>query len=153
MSGIEAVTNENAARDAAATATEQILYEDDKIQITEKQITLKMFYFPLGLSKTIPISTIQSFKAYRPRSFLQMKGWGMGTDFNVWWHCDLRRQFGDRHAIVLKLRDSWPHVGLTPGSGDPSKTERVLNVLRELQSRHPQLAAAAAAAAEDEQKT
>mgnify|MGYP003385627765 CR=1 FL=1 len=106
-----------------------ILYQDDKITITNTEITVKMYYFPIGTSRVIPLRSIKSFKAYRPRSMFQMKDWGMGIDLDTWWYCDFRRYSHPGHAVVIDT-GSYPKIGLTPGSGDPDAVNRVQEVLR-----------------------
>lgn len=108
---------------------EEILYEDDKITITNTEIRVKMYYFPWGGSKVILLRDVKSFKAYKPRGMFQMKEWGMGIDLEVWWYCDMRRIFKPRHAIVIDT-GSYPKIGLTPCSGDPAAVNRVQEVLR-----------------------
>lgn len=102
----------------------EILFEDDHMIITDKEIILKNYYFPLFTSKTIKLNEIKSFKLYQPRSFFTMKSWGMAIDFEVWWHLDMKRKYNDRFAIVLNT-NQWPKIGITPRSG---KAESVIHV-------------------------
>ena len=106
----------------------EVLYRDDKITITDKEVILNMYYFPFGTKRVIPLRSIKSFKCYFPRSFLSMKSWGMGIDFDVWWHADFQRKWGDCHAIVLNTGE-WPSAGITPGSGKKETVRRVQNIL------------------------
>ena len=106
----------------------EVLYQDDKIIITEKEIVLKMYYFPFATQRVVQLRKVKSFKVYQPRSFFKMKSWGMGVDLDVWWHCDFQRNWGDRHAVVLNT-DEWPSVGLTPGSGNRENVAQVQRIL------------------------
>jgi hypothetical protein len=110
---------------------DQVLYQDDKMVITEKEISLKLYYFPIGTKRIVKLKKVKSFKVYQPRSFFKMKSWGMGIDFDVWWHCDFQRKWGDRHAIVLDTGE-WPSIGITPGSGNRENVAQVQRVLGRL---------------------
>lgn len=111
-----------------STDRNQVLYEDSCMRITDKDIEMKWYIFPLGTKKVIPLRKVKSFKVYQPRRWYEMKSWGMGADFQVWWNCDMRRQFGDRHAIVLNTGE-WPNVGMTPGHGKADEVRKVQRIL------------------------
>ena len=107
----------------------EILYSDDYLVITDKDITLKMYYFPIGTSRTLRFQQIKSFRVFKPRSIFAMKSWGMGVDFQVWWHWGgFGREFRERHAIVLDTGE-WPSAGITPERGDPEAVRKVTSIL------------------------
>lgn len=47
------------------------------------------------------------------------------------WHCDMRRQLGDRNSIVIDA-GSWPRIGLTPGHGNAEEVDYVHSALLHL---------------------
>jgi hypothetical protein len=66
-----------------------ILFDDGHVSLTEHDLTLRIYWFPFGNAKVIPLKAVNSVRACRPRHVLGIKGWGMAADAQVWWQCDL----------------------------------------------------------------
>jgi hypothetical protein len=82
---MEVMDNSRNRNESSAT----ILFDDGLVSLTEHDLTLRIYWFPFGNSKVIPLSAIKSVRACRPRPILGIKGWGMAADAHVWWQCDL----------------------------------------------------------------
>ena len=54
-----------------------IIYEDSTMKLTNKVLTLYLYWFPFGTAKHIRLDKIKSIKTYYPRSVFGIKGWGM----------------------------------------------------------------------------
>jgi hypothetical protein len=71
--------------------TEEVLYEDKYVKLTNSEISLKWYFFPAG-TKVIPYSDIKSFgrAAQSGIGFWGIKSWGL--------HCP---SFGD-HLVRFR---------------------------------------------------
>ena len=78
-----------------------VLYEDQFVKLTTKNLILKWYFFPCGNQKTIPLENIESFFR-EPVSMLSAKGWGMALS-NVWYACDPQRQFVSDQSHFLSV--------------------------------------------------
>jgi hypothetical protein len=77
-----------------------ILYEDKYIVITNEFITIKAYYFPFAISKTIPFSKIKRIDISEINSLTgKLKIWGMNYKM-FWFHFDATRMFKNQ-CIVL----------------------------------------------------
>lgn len=113
------------------TVTSQdILYEDDKMKISSKGILLYSYWFPFGLKKFIPFKEIRKFEIRRNVSHFYIKAWGIAADFEVWWHMDFKKRFGDRNAIILDC-GGWPKIGFCPGYGKLECVEKAYAIIAE----------------------
>ena len=105
-----------------------ILYDDGKIKISTEGIELSWYWFPIGPSKFIPFDSIRSHRLRRHMTIFEMKSWGMGADFQVWWHLDFRKFNGDRNAIIIDV-GGWPKIGFYPGGGNLDEVEKAYAII------------------------
>lgn len=77
------------------------LYEDEYIRLSNGGVQLKTYYFPLGGWKYIAWDELEAFN-YERINMLTSKGWGQGCS-NVWWACDVLRQFSWNQARFLSF--------------------------------------------------
>ena len=54
-----------------------IIYQDSNMKLTNKELILYYYWFPIGLSRHIRLDKVKSIQTFFPRSLLGMKGWGM----------------------------------------------------------------------------
>ncbi len=113
----------------------EVLYEDDKVKITNTGILLSAYWFPLGTKKFIPFKDIKNAEVRRKVSHFFMKAWGIAADFEVWWPMDFKKRFGDRNAIIVDT-GSWPKVGFCPGYGNLADVEKVYAIIAERCHEH-----------------
>ena len=76
-----------------------ILYEDKDVRITDQDVKIKCYFFPIGKSKTIPYKKIK----YVEMKEFSWKGklWGMNvTEWGYWMPGDLKRWDYDRFIAV-----------------------------------------------------
>eukprot|EP00193_Tetraselmis_chui_P000647 CAMPEP_0177754676 /NCGR_PEP_ID=MMETSP0491_2-20121128/2136_1 /TAXON_ID=63592 /ORGANISM="Tetraselmis chuii, Strain PLY429" /LENGTH=134 /DNA_ID=CAMNT_0019270075 /DNA_START=305 /DNA_END=706 /DNA_ORIENTATION=+ len=85
----------------------EILYEDKFVRVTETDVAIKKYYFPLALRKVIPGMDIESVQNAQTLGVLKMgqcKRWGMALN-NIWWALDWGRDdFGcgkSKHVSVV----------------------------------------------------
>ena len=114
--------------DEASLVHEEVLYQTEKIKITSKNIILQSYFFPFGLRKVIPLDHVKGFELRRNVGIMEMKTWGMAADFEVWWHMDFAKSFGERNAIIIDV-GSWPKIGFCPGEGHLSACQEVEAIL------------------------
>lgn len=56
----------------------------------------------------------------------------LGTDFNIWWHCDyLRPTLVGFNSLVIDV-GGWPKLGISPGHGSLAECQLVEEKLRAL---------------------
>jgi len=122
--------NNNNGGDGGDKST-NILYDDGCISLTATHLTLRRWWFPFGFKKVIPLVRIAEVRAEYPRSLFFMKSWGMGVDFQVWWHCQMFRGCHGRNALVLSYGEH-PWAGITPGYGRLEDAQLVESHLRSL---------------------
>eukprot|EP00565_Helicotheca_tamesis_P005109 CAMPEP_0185727858 /NCGR_PEP_ID=MMETSP1171-20130828/3420_1 /TAXON_ID=374046 /ORGANISM="Helicotheca tamensis, Strain CCMP826" /LENGTH=109 /DNA_ID=CAMNT_0028396497 /DNA_START=174 /DNA_END=503 /DNA_ORIENTATION=+ len=73
--------------------------------MTDKELTIKRYYFPSGQSKTIQLESIKRvWEGNDPDlglGFLTKKSWGIAFS-NVWWSCNMGREFrkNDNNFVV-----------------------------------------------------
>ncbi|CAG8566264.1 15590_t:CDS:2 [Cetraspora pellucida] len=87
--------------------TELTLYSDKYIIVTSNNLTIKDYYFPFGISFTIPLTEIISVDTAEELSlgFWAIKGWGMAFS-NIWFAFDLKRHFISKSKIgVVKVQN------------------------------------------------
>ncbi|CAG8717363.1 1708_t:CDS:2 [Ambispora leptoticha] len=85
------------------------LYEDKFFIVTSTHLIIKKFYFPLGTSKSIPLTEITSVVTDEecPLRWWQLKSWGMPLN-NVWFALDFRRDIkwirGNKITCIVTVR-------------------------------------------------
>jgi hypothetical protein len=78
-------------KDASSLIT--ALFDDWLVKLTEAELTLRIYWFPVGASKVIPLGSIKSVTVCRSRSILEVRDWGLSglsPDAQVWWHYDIK---------------------------------------------------------------
>jgi hypothetical protein len=77
----------------------KVLYEDKDVRITDRDVKIKCYFFPIGKSKTIPYSKI---KFVEIKNFAwKGKIWGMNvTEWGYWMPGDLKRLDYDKFIAV-----------------------------------------------------
>lgn len=87
------------------------IYADRLIQVTEKSILFKGYYFPFG-SKRIELSDIDHVEV-KESSLLSGKWRIHGSgDFRTWFPRDLKRPKRDR-LFIIHLHNRWRRIGFT----------------------------------------
>ncbi len=109
---------------------QEILYEDEKIKITSKGVLLYSYWFPFGLKKFIPFESIKHHEIRKNISHFHIKAWGIAADFEVWWHMDFKKRFGERNAIILDV-GGWPKIGFCPAYGKLEDVEKAYDIIAE----------------------
>ena len=84
------------------------IYQDRLIKITEQEMVLHRYYFPLGSDKHLPLSRIASVSA---RSGGSSRLWGT-RDIRTWFPQDNDRPRRDR-IFIVSLLDSFWRIGFT----------------------------------------
>ena len=102
----------------------QVLYDDGLVKLDLDGLTIRRYYFPLGMSKRIPYARIKGVQELHMGA-LTGKGrlWG-SSDLRHWFPLDLRRPQKEK-ALLLEV-GTWVRPVITPE--DP---ERVLALLQE----------------------
>ncbi|RCN39647.1 hypothetical protein ANCCAN_14429 [Ancylostoma caninum] len=78
------------------------LFEDKWCKVTNENLIIKCYYFPIGTSKTVHVKTIRGVFYVAQNMHDQcfkVKGWGMSFS-PCWWACDLRRCWHDSSGPV-----------------------------------------------------
>jgi len=100
------------------------IYSDKLVEITEKSILFRWYYFPFG-RRRVPLSEIDHIIAKEP-SLLSGKWRIHGTrDFKMWFPCDWKRPKRDR-IFIATLRNEPTKIGFTV-----EDSEKVQDILRE----------------------
>uniref|UniRef100_A0A1I7USE5 Type_ISP_C domain-containing protein n=2 Tax=Caenorhabditis tropicalis TaxID=1561998 RepID=A0A1I7USE5_9PELO len=66
-------------------------FEEEWCKISNGNLEIKWFYFPITTSKNIDIDKIQKVQIQRQDKGYA-KNWGSG-DLETWWACDMKRNF------------------------------------------------------------
>ena len=98
------------------------IYADRLIEVTEKSILFKSYYFPFG-SKRLELSDIDHVEVIEP-TLLSGKWRIHGSgDFRTWFPRDMKRPKRDR-LFIIHLRNRWRRIGFTVE--DPDRLTDVL---------------------------
>lgn len=101
-----------------------VIYADRLIQVTDKSILFKSYYFPFG-SKRIELSDIDHVEVKEP-SLLSGKWRIHGSgDFRTWFPRDLKRPTRDR-LFIVHLHNRWRRIGFTV-----EDSHRLIDVLKD----------------------
>lgn len=108
------------SKSSLITASNVGIYEDKFIRIDSRGITLDLYFFPFG-SKFIAWREIKSIsiRSATKLPLLEGKGWGMALS-DIWWACDLSRQWSDRTLVVIEVHDEWIRKGASIESRGPA---------------------------------
>jgi hypothetical protein len=108
-----------------ASEGRQMLYQDDLVAITDREITFHHYYYPTGKSKVVRLDEIKYIVVKRPT--LWNGKWRLhGTgNFKTWYPKDLKRARRDRIFLAV-LKHQWVDIGFTAEDGN-----RVEEILRE----------------------
>ena len=88
------------------------LYKDGLIEITDREMVFKNYYFPFGTARRIPLGQIAGIQARTPSFFGgSWRIWGTG-DFRTWFPLDGARPGRDL-IFILYLRDRFRRIGFT----------------------------------------
>ena len=101
-------------------------YQDEYIELSSKGLKIYKYYFPLMLSKEIPISEIKDINLIKLNMFngrLRIAGFDLKL---VYYPFDLIRCC-KTYAITLNAENSWFTIGITPNN--PEKCYKVLKYL------------------------
>jgi hypothetical protein len=92
------------------------LYQDSLIEITEKALKLRRYYFPFGRDRTVPFEDFKKIEVISP-SVLRgsWRIWGSG-DFKTWFPLDWKRPSRDR-LFIGSLRGQTSRIGFTAENG------------------------------------
>lgn len=101
--------DDEAVRPASAKDEPKLLYEDRYVKVTDTDVILKAYYFPVKkASKRIPFREIERVSSSRGDCALPRRYWGIGLS-NVWWACGHSR----RNNVVIKKRNDWIRCGFS----------------------------------------
>lgn len=101
-----------------STATNNVLYEDKYVKLTERYLVLKWYYFLTAASKTIPMGKIDKiWVGTDPElglNFFRKKTWGMALSM-IWWACRSGREFEaeDKRNFVLATKNERVRSGFS----------------------------------------
>lgn len=100
-------------------------YKDGLIEITDREMVFRCYYFPFGGDRHVSLNDIERIEV-RPRSFWggSWRIWGSG-DLRTWFPLDGARPSRDR-IFVAHLRGSYRRIGFTVEHSD-----EVIEVLKE----------------------
>jgi hypothetical protein len=109
-------------------------YKDDLIEITDREIIFRHYFFPFGSDKRVSFSDIERIEV-RPRSFLggSWRIWGTG-DFRTWFPLDKARPSRDR-IFLIYLQRRFRRIGFTV-----EHSEEVITIFKELGLLHGSIA-------------
>lgn len=79
-----------------------MLYEDTQIIINDEGLEIKRYYFPVGMSKQIKFSEIESVNEI-DLSFLKGKARLWGMDIAPYWYNWDNNRFWKKKGIVINL--------------------------------------------------
>jgi hypothetical protein len=102
-------------------------YDDGLVQLDQKAITLRRYYFPSGTAKIIALSSIRGYTAEPLGLFTHRFGiWG-SSGLCRWVPLDVGRPFRST-LITLDVPGTWPHPAFTPANpeGFTALLERLL---------------------------
>jgi hypothetical protein len=94
--------------------TTEVLYEDKYVRLTNSEMHLKWYFFPVG-TKVIPYHDIKSFgrAAQYGIGFWGIKSWGMALSL-VWWSLGpVSRNWDVRNQLIVEVRDQTLLSGFT----------------------------------------
>ncbi len=105
------------------------MYSDSMVEITDSELIIKSYYFPLGGNKHLAFSEIEKIEVREPGFFNgSMRLWGGGL--GVWFAFDPSRPTRDA-LFWVRVKDTWIKVGFTAESSE--------NVIRELAQKGVEL--------------
>lgn len=102
------------------------LYDDGRVALDTRGVTLRGYYFPFGQSKRIPYQSIRQVRTL-PLTWLTGKGrlWGTSSP-RYWFPLDMRRP---RKTTVFVLdTGSWVRPAFTPD--DPAAVRALIDQQR-----------------------
>ncbi|KAJ3314683.1 hypothetical protein HDV04_005689 [Boothiomyces sp. JEL0838] len=111
----------------------ETLYNDEYLTLTDQHLIIKYFYFPFGLSTTIPYKDIKKAglakEDFQLTNRIQYKSWGMGLS-SVWWSMDMSRAFKwqetvDTDHLVVETKNGLTMAGCT------LKSRKALDIIKE----------------------
>jgi len=101
----------NARRVGERTESRQILYSDRLIEITDREITFRRYYFPFGGDRHVSLRQVESVQLRQPSvSFGSWRIWGGGP--RTWFPLDWARPSRDA-IFVTFLRGGDVRIGFT----------------------------------------
>jgi hypothetical protein len=110
------------------------IYEDKLVEITDRDITFRHYFFPFGGEKRVSFDKIEHVEVSE-RTFLDgsWRIWGSG-DFRTWFPLDKVRPTRDR-IFVMFLRGRVRRIGFTV-----EHSEQVIAILKRRGLLHEQTA-------------
>ena len=107
-----------------------ITYKDGLVEINDREIIFRRYYFPFGGDRHVSLGDIESIEV-RPRSFWRgsWRIWGTG-DLRTWFPLDWARPSRDR-IFIAHLRGRFRRIGFTV-----KHSEEATKVLKEYGMLH-----------------
>jgi hypothetical protein len=88
-----------------------ILYKDEMVEVTDREVVFHRYYFPFGGDKHVPLSQIERVEMRRPSAgFGSWRIWGGGP--RTWFPFDGARPSRDA-IFVAFLRGCFIRIGFT----------------------------------------
>jgi hypothetical protein len=95
----------------------ELLYSDNLVQITEKEIVFEHYYYPSGKRKVVRLSDIKRI-TIKPPTLWNGKWRFQGTgNIKTWFPKDFKRHTRDRIFFAI-LSNQWVNIGFTVENGD-----------------------------------
>ena len=89
-----------------------MVYDDGLIAISESELIVRQYYFPLSRARRIPLKNIQRVELHSLTIWNGLyRLWGMGVR-PIWFHFDSSR-FAKKHFLQVDT-GTWMKIGLTP---------------------------------------
>jgi len=98
-----------------------VVFFNQDVVVTDKEIQVQWYYFPIGTAKHIAYDDILQCQLLEMKDIpiLETKTWGMGMSM-TWWHCDFLR-LERRFCIMLTLATQKIKVAITTEDDDARK--------------------------------
>lgn len=88
-------------------------YDDGRIQLDRRALTLRRYHFPSGTAKVIPLRAIRDYRVESLGLVVQrFRIWG-SSDLRRWLPLDVRRPLRST-LITLDVPGTWPRPAFTP---------------------------------------